>query len=89
MLERKRAARSYHVVPGEDEERDLELGEGIGGQETGVVRDEQTLEDEVDNWDENAWDEDETGDTRQDDDGQEAPQNGGADSRVKKDNRGD
>lgn len=58
MLDRKRAARSYHVVPGEDEERDVELGEGTGSQETGVVRD-PTLDEEVDNWDENAWEEDE------------------------------
>ncbi|KAK6593739.1 hypothetical protein H4I95_11131 [Botrytis cinerea] len=48
MLERKRLAKTYHVVPG-DEEQDLELGR-------------ETLDEEVDNWDENmedAWDEDE------------------------------
>jgi len=65
MLERKRLAKTYHVVPGDDE-LDLELGEGIGPQESGVTSTaaaaERTLEQEVDNWDENiedAWDEDE------------------------------
>jgi hypothetical protein len=65
MLERKRLSKSYSLVPGDaDDEHDLELGEGIGaanrdGQETGVTG--QTLEQEVDNWDENAedWDDDE------------------------------
>ncbi|KAF6829196.1 hypothetical protein CPLU01_08086 [Colletotrichum plurivorum] len=71
MLERKRRSKSYAPVPGEDDE-DVELGEG---HETGVVeasgaRDGgdttaggagRTLEQEVDNWDENQvddWDED-------------------------------
>ncbi|QSZ31480.1 hypothetical protein DSL72_001045 [Monilinia vaccinii-corymbosi] len=61
MLERKRLAKTYHVVPG-DEERDLELGEGVGAQESGVAAATRTLDDEVDNWDENvedAWDDDE------------------------------
>jgi hypothetical protein len=65
MLERKRLSKTYNLVPGGgDEELDLELGEGVGaanndGQETGVIR--QTLEQEVDNWDENAedWDDEE------------------------------
>ncbi|KAL3426274.1 VanZ like family protein [Phlyctema vagabunda] len=62
MLERKRLAKTYQVVPGEDV--DLELGEGISAQESGITRVEpraETLDDEVDNWDENAedaWDED-------------------------------
>ena len=63
MLERKRLRKTYDVVPGEDE-ADLELGEG---QETGITEDEpvrgRTLQEEVDNWDENApddWDEDDT-----------------------------
>jgi len=61
MLERKRLSKNYNLVPGE--ELDLELGEGVGaeheGQETGVIPG-QTLEQEVDNWDENAedWDDD-------------------------------
>lgn len=63
MLERKRAAKQYLVVPGE-EEADLELGEGVGAQESGVVASAHapSLEQEVDNWDENAedaWDEEE------------------------------
>lgn len=58
MLERKRQGK-YSSVPGED--GDVELGEGSGSQETGIVREGQTLEQEVDNWDENAedWEEDE------------------------------
>lgn len=51
MLERKRQGK-YSSVPGEDD--DVELGEGTGAQETGVTG--QTLEQEVDNWDENAED---------------------------------
>ncbi|ATY64093.1 VanZ domain protein [Cordyceps militaris CM01] len=58
MLERRRQQKTYNAVPGEDAE-DLELGVG---HETGVVdAAPQTLEDEVDNWDENApddWEED-------------------------------
>lgn len=66
MLERKRVKRGYGVVPGEDVDagQDLELGEGIGGgvgaQSSGVVP-AQSLETEVDNWDENledGWEED-------------------------------
>lgn len=68
MLERKRQRRTYTAVPGEDEE-DLELGEGAGGQEEGIISSSvnertRSLEEEVDNWDENAvdaWD-DEDGD---------------------------
>lgn len=71
MLERKRLRKSYSVVPNNDgeDEVDIELGEGIvGAQETGVTAAESsnsggtknmTLEEEVDNWDENApddWD---------------------------------
>jgi hypothetical protein len=61
MLERKRASKHYNLVLGNGDE-DLELGESsatLEGQETGVAS--ATLEQEVDNWDENAeeWDEDE------------------------------
>lgn len=60
MLERKRQRKHYDVVPGDDQEEDIELGEG---HETGVVdAPPRTLEEEVDNWDENEvdnWDEDE------------------------------
>jgi len=70
MLERKRRAKTYQAVPGEDD-ADVELGEG---HETGVVDSSGTrdgsggvdaggrsLEQEVENWDENQvddWDED-------------------------------
>ncbi|KAF2096905.1 hypothetical protein NA57DRAFT_25948, partial [Rhizodiscina lignyota] len=58
MLERKRQAKQYTAVPGEEGEIDVELGEGVGPQETGVTHDApaRSLEDEVDNWDENAED---------------------------------
>jgi hypothetical protein len=57
MLERKRAAKQYLTVPG-DEEADLELGEGLGTQESGITAPApaRSLEAEVDNWDENAED---------------------------------
>jgi hypothetical protein len=65
MLERKRLAKTYLAVPG-DEDADLELGEGVGAQESGTTIADlpapQTLDEEVDNWDENAedaWDEEE------------------------------
>ncbi|RGP69834.1 hypothetical protein FLONG3_7660 [Fusarium longipes] len=56
MLERKRRRR-YSAVPGEDQ-GDVELGEG---HESGVVEGTsrpRTLEEEVDNWDENQMDDD-------------------------------
>ena len=54
MLERKkRNKQSYQPVPGE--EGDVELGEGIGPQESGEVP-AQTLDQAVDNWDENLED---------------------------------
>lgn len=66
MLSRRRAQRQFNAVPGQDD-GDLELGEG---HESGVVNVDagpsRTLEEEVDNWDENAmddWDEEERADT--------------------------
>lgn len=62
MLERKRLAKHYQVVPGEE---DLELGEGVGAQDSGAVTATAaapTLDEEVENWDENledGWEEDE------------------------------
>jgi hypothetical protein len=55
MNERKRAARGYGAVPGEDD-LDVELGEAPEGQESGVVR--PTVDEELERWDENAedWD---------------------------------
>lgn len=62
MLERKRAARGYGAVAGDDHDLDVELGEDIGGQETGVER--PTVEEELERWDENAedWETTEPGD---------------------------
>ncbi|KAI1080386.1 hypothetical protein F5B20DRAFT_111100 [Whalleya microplaca] len=75
MLERKRLRRGYNAVPGEDA-ADLELGEDVGAhQEEGVMSaagNERaagpaataSLEEVVDNWDENAvdaWDDEEEG----------------------------
>jgi hypothetical protein len=65
MLERRRLAKQYQVVPG-DENDDIELGEGVVAQESGVLASVPvpSLEAEVDNWDENAedaWDEEPTG----------------------------
>lgn len=77
MLERKRASKNYNLVPGEeggadaegDQGVDLELGErsgnpnNEGGQESGILpAPTRSLEQEVDNWDENAEDWDEDGD---------------------------
>lgn len=65
MLERKRLAKQYQAVPGDDaDDVDLELGEGVGAQTNGVesVKPARTLDEEVDNWDENLednWDDDE------------------------------
>ena len=53
MIERKRATRGYNAVAGDDA-LDVELGESVGGQETGVVR--STVDDELDRWDENVED---------------------------------
>lgn len=81
MLERKRSRKHYTAVPGEEdlEDGDIELGEGVGAQEEGITeapgavdlgtgaagKSTTTLEEEVDNWDENAvdaWDEGDIGD---------------------------
>lgn len=59
MLERKRASKTYHAVPGDEEaggSGDVELHEGMGPQESGVTASGQTegnMDDELDNWDEN------------------------------------
>ncbi|KAJ9620977.1 hypothetical protein H2203_007564 [Taxawa tesnikishii (nom. ined.)] len=85
MLERRRAAKNYHVVPGDevDDERDLELGEthgeheSQGEQETSVIPAGQTnVTEELDNWDENAddWDDAEPATTDSaDGEGQKTP----------------
>ncbi|KAL7962163.1 hypothetical protein V8C34DRAFT_270943 [Trichoderma compactum] len=60
MLERKRQHKRYDAVPGEDTE-DVELGQGQESGITDASSRSRTLEEEVDNWDENAqdnWDDD-------------------------------
>lgn len=56
MLERRRQRKHYNAVPGQEED-DVELGEG---HETGILTTDpertRTLEEEVDNWDENEVD---------------------------------
>ncbi|GAB7351355.1 hypothetical protein MBLNU459_g2038t1 [Dothideomycetes sp. NU459] len=97
MLERRRAARNYSAVPGDDfdQDRDVELGESLGGhpQETGVIAatEPTNVADELDNWDENAedWDEDEptTGESA-DGEGQKTPEsstNDGPDTKRRSD----
>lgn len=67
MLERKRAAKLYQPVHGDEEAGagDVELDENLGAQETGVTspgQRETDIDEELNNWDENAaddWDEDE------------------------------
>lgn len=91
MLERKRLRRQYNAVPGEDD-GDLELGEGVGLQEEGVMsaagnERSATLEEEVDNWDENAvdaWDEDEGDGDIGASNGKATEQNGGESPDTKK-----
>lgn len=70
MLERKRASKRYGALTGDEEaavdgEHDIELGSNLGPQESGVTdaRREPTIDEELDNWDENEaddWDDDET-----------------------------
>lgn len=65
MLERKRASKTYHAVPGDEETGgggDVELNEGMGPQEVGITASGQTegnMDAELDNWDENIPDPDE------------------------------
>lgn len=61
MLERRRQRKHYDAVPTHDEE-DIELGEGHENGVTDSSVRPRTLEEEVDNWDENEvdnWDDDE------------------------------
>jgi hypothetical protein len=72
MIERKRIARTFELVPGEGtDDIDLELGNVDDQQETGVIR-EPTLEQEVDNWDEHAQDDEWIADEAEATDGVEA-----------------
>ena len=91
MLERRRKNKHYDIVPGDelgdDEDRDVELGEGVGGaslvkQESGIMPVDKnghaetgttkaTVTEELDNWDENAEDWEE--ETSGSGDGQKTP----------------
>ena len=80
MLERRRAARNYRIVPGEgdDEDHDVELGEtGLHPeeQESGVIpaSTQPTVTEELDNWDENAEDWDEEANESVEGEGQKTP----------------
>ena len=55
MLERRRKARFGALVGNTEEDVELGLANGTSEQETGVTN-AQSLEEEVDNWDENAED---------------------------------
>ncbi|KAF2175557.1 hypothetical protein K469DRAFT_743291 [Zopfia rhizophila CBS 207.26] len=82
MLERKRAARGYAAVAGDDiDDRDIELGEVIGQQESGVVRPTGTaaVEEELDHWDENAGDWEDTEATTENANGQAGSPDGTGD----------
>ncbi|KAI6707930.1 hypothetical protein B2J93_4921 [Marssonina coronariae] len=67
MLERKRLAKHYQLVPGdENHELDLEMGEGVGpperGESSGSAHVQPTLDEAADDWHEHrgdGWDEDE------------------------------
>lgn len=97
MLERRRRNKHYDVVPGdelpegEEGERDLELGEGVGvsQQETGRIDGDaqqagegakRTVTEELDNWDENV--EDDWDETEGDADGAAAETTSKADKRA-------
>ena len=82
MLERKRAARGYAAVAGDDLDNvDIELGEGIGQQESGVVGTSGTaaVEEELENWDENAEDWEDTEPANQNSNGQAGALDNGGD----------
>ena len=95
MLERRRAAKNYQIVPGDEiDDHDVELGEGVGTerQESGVIpATEPTVTQQLDNWDENAeeWDEDEgVGNGTSDGEGQKTPASStddGADAKKRHD----
>lgn len=59
MIERKRQARRYQQVPGDD----VELGEGVPSsaalESGGTFAGTPSLEDQLEHWDENAEDDDE------------------------------
>ncbi|CAG8972630.1 hypothetical protein HYALB_00005399 [Hymenoscyphus albidus] len=99
MLDRKRLRKTYQVVPG-DEERDLELGEGlgVGAQESGTTAGgggasvTGSLEREVENWDENAvdnWEEEDQHTGTDEGDGPKTPSASSAGEAEEAKKRGD
>jgi hypothetical protein len=81
MLERKRLAKQFHIVPG-DEEGDLGQDLELGEQQSGITTSDgpvPSLEEEVDNWDENAednWDDEAGGTESAEGDGPKTPGSG-------------
>lgn len=83
MLDRKRQAKHYHVVPGDEDGFDLELGDGVGSQESiGASPVAPRAEAEADTWDEQEddnWDDEgPTGTESLDGEGPKTPSSGGA-----------
>jgi len=79
--------KNYQVVPGDDLDQDVELGEtaGIEDQESGVVHPhEATVTEQLDNWDENAEDWEDNADEGVADDGQKTPGSSTDDGDMKK-----
>lgn len=72
MLERKRKAKYQGLLEGEEGAEDLELGESSREGQESRVTPGPSLEEEVDNWDENAEDawEEEDGQTGESPDGE-------------------
>jgi hypothetical protein len=66
MLERKRQSKNYNLIPGD--EADLELGEVEGPNSSGENGHERTVEEELDQWDENEddWETTEPGEINND-----------------------
>ncbi|KAI9789581.1 MAG: hypothetical protein M1835_001549 [Candelina submexicana] len=83
MLDRKRQAKHYHIVPGDEENFDVELGEGVGAQEDGAVESAASLaEGEAENWDahgDDDWDDEGPAGTESlDGEGPKTPSSGSA-----------
>ncbi len=91
MLDRKRQAKHYHIVPGDDGDLDVELGEGVRPQGDGAVGSVAPSADgEAENWEEHEddnWDEEEpTGTESLDGDGPKTPSSESAGEEGKKRN---
>ncbi|KAI9724979.1 MAG: hypothetical protein M1812_000255 [Candelaria pacifica] len=87
MLDRKRHAKHYHLVPGDENNLDVELGEGVGPQDDHLGGSRAPpAEGEADNWDEpedDNWDEEEpTGTESVDGEEPKTPSSGSAGDEV-------